>query len=88
MSSHSFCQSCGFPLNKDAKGGGSEKDGSISKKYCSMCYENGAFLTPPEINTAEKMQRFCIEQMKKSGMNGIVAWLATRPIPRLERWKK
>lgn len=88
MSSHSFCQSCGFPLKKDAKGGGSEKDGSISKKYCSMCYENGAFLTPPEINTAEKMQRFCIEQMKKSGMNGIVAWLATRAIPRLERWKK
>jgi hypothetical protein len=88
MNAYKFCQSCGYPLNKDAKGGGSEKDGSISKKYCSMCYEKGAFLTPPEINTAEKMQRFCMEQMKKSGMNGILAWLATRAIPRLERWKK
>ena len=88
MNAYKFCQSCGFPLNKDAKGGGSEKDGSTSKKFCSMCYEKGAFLTPPEINTAEKMQRFCMEQMKKSGMNGILAWLATRAIPRLERWKK
>ena len=87
MKSYKFCQSCGFPLKKDTKGGGSEKDGSISPKYCSMCYENGEFLSPPEIDTAQKMQKFCIEQMKSSGMNGFVAWLATRGIPRLERWK-
>lgn len=83
---YKFCQSCGYPLKKDVKGGGSEKDGSISPKFCSMCYENGAFLTPPEVDTAAKMQKFCIEQMKKGGMNGIFAWLATRGIPRLERW--
>ena len=75
-------------MAKDKKGGGTEKDGSKSAKYCSMCYENGRFLTPPEVNTAEKMQDFCIQQMRKSGMNGFVAWLATRDIPRLERWKK
>lgn len=85
---YKFCQSCGFPLAKDKKGGGSEKDGSKNAKYCSMCYENGRFLTPPEVNTAEKMQHFCIQQMRKSGMNGFIAWLATRGIPRLERWKK
>ncbi len=56
MKEFRFCQSCGFPLKKDKKGGGTENDGSISKKYCSMCYENGEFLTPPEVNTAEKMQ--------------------------------
>jgi hypothetical protein len=28
-----------------------------------------------------------MEQMQKSGINRIFAWLATRPIPRLERWK-
>ena len=55
MKEYKFCQSCGFPLKKDKKGGGTEKDGTISKKYCSMCYENGSFLTPPEIDTAEKM---------------------------------
>ncbi len=88
MSKYKFCQSCGFPLKKDKKGGGTEKDGSSSKKYCSMCYENGEFLTPHEINNAKKMQIFCIEQMKKSGMNSLLAWLATRSIPRLERWRQ
>lgn len=87
MQEFKICQSCGFPLKKDKKGGGSEKDGTISKKYCSMCYENGKFLSPAEVDTAEKMQKFCIQEMKKSGMNRIFAWLATRPIPRLERWK-
>ncbi len=88
MKENKYCQSCGFPLKKDTKGGGSEKDGSISLKYCSMCYKDGEFLTPPEIDTAEKMQSFCIQEMKKDGINSIFAWLATRPIPNLERWKK
>lgn len=83
-----FCQSCGYPLKKDEKGGGSNADGSISDKYCSMCYENGEFLNPPEIDTAAKFQKYCIEQMKKDGMNGILAWLLTRGIPKLGRWKK
>ena len=85
---YKFCQSCGFPLAKDKQGGGTEKDGSKSVKYCSMCYQNGRFLTPPEVNTAEKMKKFCMQQMKKGGMSRFVAWLATRGIPRLERWKK
>ncbi|MBU1200717.1 zinc ribbon domain-containing protein [Patescibacteria group bacterium] len=75
-------------MNKDKKGGGSNVDGSISEKYCSMCYENGKFLTPPEVNNAKKMQEFCIQEMKKDEMNGIFAWIATRGIPRLERWKQ
>ena len=88
MKIYKFCQSCGYPLIKDQKGGGTEKDGSISKKYCSMCYENGEFLTPTEIDTAKKMQEFCIRKMKYGGMNSVFAWLATRSIPSLERWKK
>lgn len=75
-------------MEKDEKGGGSEKDGSRSTLYCSMCYENGGFLSPPEVDTVEKMQKFCIQEMKKSGMNGILAWILTRGIPRLERWKE
>jgi hypothetical protein len=35
---------CSFPLKKDKKGGGTEIDGSLSTKYCSMCYEKGEFL--------------------------------------------
>ncbi|NCO31548.1 hypothetical protein GW891_01725, partial [bacterium] len=46
MKEYKFCQSCGYPLDQDKKGGGTEKDGSKSKKYCSMCYLNGEFLSP------------------------------------------
>jgi len=88
MKEYKFCQSCGLPLKKDKKGGGSEKDGSISNMYCSMCYEKGQFLTPPDIDTAAKMQQYCIQEMKKDGMNAFFAWLATRSIPGLKRWKK
>lgn len=88
MKTSKFCQSCAFPLEKDKNGGGTEKDGSISHKYCSMCYQKGEFITPKEIDNPQKMQEFCIKQMKNSGINGILAWLATRTIPKLERWKK
>lgn len=87
MSKNDFCQSCGFPLKKDSKGGGSEADGSISSKYCSMCYQDGHFLSPVEVDTAYKMQKYCIKEMKNDGMNGAIAWLFTRGIPKLERWK-
>lgn len=88
MEKYKNCQSCGYPMKKDKKGGGTNADGTLSEKYCSMCYENGNFLSPPEIDTAEKFQKFCIQEMKKGGMNGILAWALTRGIPKLERWQK
>lgn len=75
-----------MPLRKDPNGGGTEQDGSVSHKYCSFCYDKGTFRSP-EIDTAEKMQAFCVKQMKQNGMNGFLAWMFTRSIPRLERWK-
>lgn len=86
MRNYKYCQSCGYPMNKVPNGGGTEKDGSINKKYCHMCYENGEFLTPPEVDTAKKMQKFCVDQMKEYGINGFMAWLLTRRISKLERW--
>ena len=38
-----FCQSCGMPMDKDPGNGGTNADGSKSIKYCSYCYESGAF---------------------------------------------
>ncbi len=81
------CQSCGMPFKYDPEQGGSQKDGTKSNKYCSFCYEKGKFLNP-EIDTAKKMQVFCIQKMKEDGMNGIIAWIFTRGIPKLERWQK
>jgi Putative zinc ribbon domain len=87
MKKYKFCQSCGMPKNKDKGKGGTENDGSKSEKYCSYCYQNGEFFMKDEIDTPQKMQKMCIKMMKKEGMNGILAWVMTRGIPRLERWK-
>ena len=87
MKRNKFCQSCGMPMSKDPQKGGSEKDGSKNQKYCSYCYQSGEF-TSPEIDTPQKMQVFCIGKMKEQGMPKFIAWIFTRGIPRLERWKK
>jgi len=80
------CQSCGMPLKKDEKGGGTNKDGSKSHMYCSYCFEEGEFLSP-EIDTAEKMQAFCKGKLKEMGYPGFIAGFFTKGIPKLERWK-
>ena len=82
-----FCQSCGMPISKDPEHGGSEKEGSKSSLYCSYCYKEGEFLSP-ELDTPEKMQKFCIVKMQEQGMPKFIAWIFTRGIPRLDRWKK
>ena len=79
-----YCQSCGMPLSKDPKHGGTESDGSKSAEYCSYCYENGAFTGP--VFTAQQMQDFCFEKLREHGMMKPLAWLLTRHIPKLRRW--
>ena len=79
------CESCGMPLNKDPEGGGTESDGSRSDRYCSICFENGAFRHPDA--TATEFQAQCLEALKAKGMPRIMAWLFTRHIPNLPRWK-
>jgi hypothetical protein len=82
-----YCQSCGLPLKKCDKFVGTEEDGSMSEIYCFLCFENGKFLTPTAVNTAKKMQKYCIQEMMKEGVSAPFAWLVTRGIPRLKRWK-
>lgn len=57
------CQSCGMPLDKDPQHGGTEKDGSKSKLYCSLCYKDGAFIGGN--CTVAQMQDIVEEAMKK-----------------------
>ncbi|MEP2530574.1 zinc ribbon domain-containing protein [Shimia sp.] len=80
-----MCQSCGMPLSQDPAGGGTEADGSKSTTYCSYCYDNGAFLMP-EIS-AQGMQVFCKNKLIEMGQPRNLAWLYTRGIPRLKRWR-
>ena len=79
------CQSCGMPLKRDEKGGGTNGDGSKSIRFCSKCYELGKF-TQPEM-TVSQMQTLVKGKLKEFGFPGIIAGLFTKNIPKLERWR-
>ena len=79
------CQSCGIPLSRDEKGGGTDSDGSKSSMYCSHCYQAGRF-TLPDL-TAQQMQQRVRGKMREIGFPGFMTGLFTRGIPKLERWK-
>ncbi len=83
--SYKICQSCAMPLKRGPKGDTREADGSISKKYCSYCYENGVFLQLDV--TAQEMQVFVKGKLKEMGFPGFIAGFFTSRIPKLERWK-
>ncbi len=74
-----------MPLKRDPGKGGTEKDGSKSGKYCSFCYENGAFKNP-DIKVGE-MQDLVKGKLKEMGFPGFMAGWFTKGIPKLERWK-
>lgn len=79
------CQSCGMPLKRDEKGGGTNADGSRNTMFCSHCFQNGRF-TMPDL-TVEQMKERVKGKLKEFGFPGFVATLFTRKIPALERWK-
>jgi len=79
------CQSCGMPLKRDEKGGGTNADGSKNGMYCSHCYELGKFCRPNV--TAPEMQALVKQKLKGMGFPGFIAGFFTRGIPKLERWR-
>jgi len=85
MKAYKNCQSCGMPLKKDPKGGGTNADGSKNVMYCSYCYIDGNF-TQPDI-TATQMQEFVKAKLKEMKFPGFVAGFFAKGIPKLERWK-
>jgi len=84
MSSTKMCASCGMPLSKDPMGGGANADGSKNLKYCSYCYKNGEFTFN---GTVTEFQEHCRTKMIEGGHSRIMAWLFSRGLKRLERWK-
>ena len=79
------CQSCGMPLRRDEKGGGTNADGSKSSMYCSHCYLAGNF-TMPDI-TVDQMKVNVKEKLRSFGFPGFLTGFFTRNIPKLERWR-
>ena len=79
------CQSCGMPLKRDEKGGGSNADGTRSETYCSYCYENGKFIFTG--NNLSEFQDYCKQKMIEGGHSKFISWIFTRGMKRLSRWK-
>ena len=84
--SYKDCQSCGMPLRRDEKGGGTNADGSKNLMYCSHCFEAGRF-TLPDMSVQE-MQTRVKGKLREAGVPGIAAWLLARKVPKLARWQK
>ena len=78
------CQSCGMPMSRDEKGGGTNADGSKSTMYCSHCWAGGKF-TMPDL-TVDQMQDRVRAKLKEFGVPGPLGWFFTRKVPKLARW--
>jgi len=71
-------------MSKDPQGGGTNADGSLNSNYCSYCYQQGQFTFNGDV---KEFQEFCRKKMIESGQPRILAWLFTRGLKRLNRWK-
>ena len=73
-----------MPLSQDAKGGGSEGDGSLSPEFCSHCYVDGKF-TLPDLSVSKMVERVQ-GKVKQVHMPGFLIKPLTKDIPKLKRW--
>lgn len=80
-----FCQSCGMPMEMDPGKGGTNTDGSKNVKYCSYCYQAGAF--KDNFTTSGEMVKLVRGKLREMGYGPIKRWFYSSNIPRLERWK-
>lgn len=83
--SYTFCQSCGMMMEKDPLGGGKEKDGTRSKKYCSNCYHEGAFTFNCTVKQLQDYVMKILVMQRKLPI--FFAQLLTNKISSLERWQ-
>jgi len=81
------CQSCGMPLHTKEAGDcrGTEKDGTKSEKWCSLCYKDGEFVGGD--CTLDQMKEIVDTALKGQGRGRLMRWMAQKQLPTLERWK-
>jgi hypothetical protein len=72
-------------MEQDPAGGGTQQDGTKTQKYCSLCYEKGAF--KDNFTTADEMVSFVKGKLKEMGYGSLKRWFFTSHIPKLERWR-
>jgi len=74
-----------MPLARDEQGGGTERDGTRSTRYCSHCYDAGAF-TLPDLTVGQMRERV-VQKLREFHFPGFLARLMTRNLARLDRWR-
>lgn len=82
-----ICQSCGMPLSRDPKKGGTEADGSLSKKYCSLCYHEGKFIEP-YLTLEQMMEKVELVLKRDMHLPGFLAAFFSRRTKKLGRWRR
>jgi hypothetical protein len=81
------CQSCGMPIDPVFGNLGTERDGSPSVEFCSLCYREGSF-TMPALTVEEMIEMSIANMTDDLGMPSDRALeLANRVIPSLRRWR-
>lgn len=85
MNKPKLCQSCGMPLKKDPKGGGTNADGTVSTRYCSLCYVDGQFMQPDM--SLDDMKALVVTKLHEKGMPKFVARFFTGNLHKMERWR-
>ena len=81
-----FCQSCGMPMEKDPENGGTNVDGTKNLKFCSYCYQMGAF--KDSFTKSKEMVDLVKGKLKEMGYGPIKRCFYTSHISQLERWKR
>ena len=75
-----------MPMEKDPEHGGTNADGSKNLKFCSYCYQSGAFRD--NFTKPGEMVMLVKGKLKEMGYGPIKRWFYTSHIFQLERWKK
>lgn len=87
MAKVALCQSCGIPLD-DKSPRGTEKNGTLSEKYCIHCYKDGEWTMNFEF---DEMYDYNLKRFKESNMSKIEKFFLTKMytkkfMKKLERW--
>ena len=72
-------------MEKDPEHGGTNADGSKMVKFCSYCYQQGAF--KDNFTKPGEMVELVKGKLKEMGYGPIRRWFFTSHISQLERWK-
>lgn len=79
------CESCGYPLRRPPDHG-TEADGSPSGIFCSVCYQNGAFVHDT-VDVAEFLTKAAPDIAKfRGGSVGKIKLTLKKELPKLPRW--